>query len=378
MSQWTCPVVEIKQINKHPNADKLEVITVDGTVCLAQIGQWKVGDRAILVPIDSVVPLSRPEFDFLKKDNTGRTEARIKAKRLRGVFSDGLLVPIPATPWYKLKPGLGKDAAKLLGARKFEEDEIPVDHANTVRRWVMIRVYAFLRLFGYHSKRPNAGRLPPPRHRYPNGDERKAYDLDHYKKFKSALEGKEVVISEKVHGSHCTLHWEGDRCLVGSRNLVYGIAADNVYAGAARKYGLPDKMARYPDLVLHGEVLGVQDLTYGHSKAYPGFVAFDLYHIKERRFLDFGQFSAICTELGIPMVPVLYTGPYNPDTIEGLVNPPENVKQKKPLLSAYDEKTLREGVVVKPVVETRERFGRVSLKFVSEAYLLRANGTEHH
>ena len=56
-------VVRIKEVLKHPNADKLEIYPIDGTdyQYIGPIGQFKVGDLAAYIQPDSVVP-DKPEY----------------------------------------------------------------------------------------------------------------------------------------------------------------------------------------------------------------------------------------------------------------------------------------------------------------------------
>jgi hypothetical protein len=69
------------------------------------------------------------------------------------------------------------------------------------------------------------------------------------------------------------------------------------------------------------------------------------------------------------MVPVVYEGPYNYDTLTALA-------QGKTTLKTGD---ILEGLVVKPVKERYDpAAGRVQFKFISEDYLLRKGGTELH
>ena len=735
---WECKVVKIESVAKHPNADKLGIVEVEGTVCLVNLADTKEGDLRVLVPLESMVPLSNPVFKFLEKGNTGKEYARIKAVRLRGIFSDGILVPVPEVKWYQRKPKVGQNVADLLGAYKFEEGEDAPDRSklNAVRRFFAKWVYFVLRYFGlYRAERHTKG--PMPVFKFSNGRQKSTYELEKFAKCKAVLEGKEVVVTEKLHGclegstyinmadgtrkcikdisvgdvvlgtdvngkvipskvthkfnngktnkwlkikvstktrgapyfeikctpehrfynpetkeyvnaydlkvndpvviyrknptlpylqkqiltgmllgdasltwyeneergwfvqfghaetdagymdwierglgdwfiksqpavsgfgtnmlrgrsaisqlinenfgkfikngikvvpkdiaavldpialafwymddgslshvagqedrasfatcgfsetdckvlinalksrynidatfsdhidrgakrnrihlnsvnaekfwllvapylpsamqrklperyrhgfgwmptigiegfqsrmtdsivcsiedasarksstkwdietethnyfaknvlvhnSNVSCFWDGGIPHAASRNLVKGPGDESVYSLVAKKYGLFDKMSKYPGLVLYGEVLGVQDLKYGHTSQDPGFVAFDLYDIKTGEFLNYDDFAAICKELDIPTAPVLYRGPFDEAKIGELVN---SGNPKKPLMSVYDPKTLKEGVVVKPVQETRARFGRVALKWVSEHYLERKNGTEYH
>ena len=79
----------------------------------------------------------------------------------------------------------------------------------------------------------------------------------------------------------------------------------------------------------------------------------------------------ICKELDIDTVPVLYSGPYSKEVVDELTNGKETVSGK--------ELHMREGIVIRPFNERRDDdIGRVILKSVSDAYLLRKGGTEHN
>lgn len=373
MSKWSCPVVAIPTIEKHPNADALEVITVEGTVCLAKIGDFKVGDLAVLVPIDSVVPTDKPVFAFLKKANNQESTARIRAIRLRGIFSDGLLVPLPPRKWWQRKWKFGQDASKALGVIKYEEEPIEVQTGlNRLRRFIKKWTYLGLRKLGFKIK-DRGIRGPKPVHYLSTGQATPVYDLDKYAKYRNLLEGQDVVVTEKLHGMNCRIIADQEDLLVGSHHIVG--TGDPVFHKTVEKYDLKAKMAKLPGFILFGEVLGTQDLKYGFTTDDPGFAAFDLYEIATKRYLKWEDFLFHCNQLSIPVVPQVYRGAFMPTTVEQLVN---GDNPKKPLLSLLDNKTLREGVVVKLCDEAPDARNRVGLKFVSEAYLLRSNGTEKH
>src|SRR5574342_61778 len=95
-SDFNVEVVRITEVKAHPNADRLEQYeTTAGYPVLDTKGKYKVGDLAVYVPVDAVVPLSNPAFAFLKS-KPDQVTARIGARRLRGIYSEGLLVPMDA------------------------------------------------------------------------------------------------------------------------------------------------------------------------------------------------------------------------------------------------------------------------------------------
>ena len=91
MSNSTHDVVVVKlgPPEVHPNADRLEIHRIfDAYRCVSQKGLYKEGDLVAYIPPDNVVP-DTEDFAWLEG------KRRIKAKKLRGVISYGLLHPAP-------------------------------------------------------------------------------------------------------------------------------------------------------------------------------------------------------------------------------------------------------------------------------------------
>lgn len=121
-------------------------------------------------------------------------------------------------------------------------------------------------------------------------------------------------------------------------------------------------------VILFGEVFGskVQSLNYGQTGA-GGFRVFDL--LVDGKYQDAAEFEALCSEHGVPIVPVLYCGPYHLATVKTL-------SEGSTTLGADH---IREGVVVKPAVErTDPKVGRVCLKYIGDQYLFAKNVTDSH
>lgn len=81
MSEFHINVVEIGTIEKHPNADTLSITSVDGYPCIIRTGEFTEGDRAVYIPVDSILPKDEPRWEFLAG------HLRVKAKKLRGIFT---------------------------------------------------------------------------------------------------------------------------------------------------------------------------------------------------------------------------------------------------------------------------------------------------
>lgn len=86
--------VRVSNVRKHPYADLLSITDVGGHTTIFETGAFAAGDLAVFVPAGYLVPTCRPEFDWLPFKRGGYH--RVKSKRIRGVISHGLLVPVPA------------------------------------------------------------------------------------------------------------------------------------------------------------------------------------------------------------------------------------------------------------------------------------------
>ena len=103
-----------------PDADAIEVVTVRGWQVVTKIGEVSVGERCVYFEIDSLLPLDDPRFSFLAprgtKEVDGRMCHRLKTARLRGVYSQGLVLAAADFP----ELGSGGDLAERLGVLKYE------------------------------------------------------------------------------------------------------------------------------------------------------------------------------------------------------------------------------------------------------------------
>ena len=82
-------------------------------------------------------------------------------------------------------------------------------------------------------------------------------------------------------------------------------------------------------------------------------------------FVDDEALDKICDLFGVPRVPVVYRGPFSKEIMLQYTNYCK---------SELDQGQMREGIVIKPVIERRDAsLGRVVLKSINEEYLLRKN-----
>lgn len=321
-SEARVQVIKIDEIEKHGNADSLGIVTVHGgyPVCV-RLSDWRPGMLAAYIPVDSVVDLTRPEFNFLDK-------GRIKAKRLRGVFSMGLLIPAPDGSQE------GDDVTDLLGVQHWDP-ELNNPGGNS----------------GEDEAAPKGWLFPT------------YTDIEPFRRHKHELNlGESVIVTEKIHGANARFAWDGERLWVGSRTRIKRQHEDNMWWRIAERMKIAEAISAYPYHVFFGEVFGqVQDLRYGVEGA--TFRVFDVFNGNTGRYLNSSDAREAANDCGLPWVPVLYEGPWDPERVNEWAEGQSKLAEH-----------VREGFVVKPIVERVSHMGRVILKMHGEGYLTRKGG----
>src|SRR5574344_901196 len=80
-------VVGIDEIKPIPNYDRVEHARVGGWWVIVRKDQFKVGDLAIYIEVDSKVPADNPAFTFLEQRHF-----KVKTLKMCKVISQGLLM----------------------------------------------------------------------------------------------------------------------------------------------------------------------------------------------------------------------------------------------------------------------------------------------
>lgn len=376
-------------LEKHPDADKLSVVRVYNFACVVNTADWQGVTRAVYVQPDSVMP-DKPEYRFLKETSNLRKERetlraameaehesdlarldydekiraleakidsntkylRITVKKLRGVISMGMLLPIPEN----LNPAaieIGDDLAEAMGITHYEPptmDEI-------------------------EGSRKHAGddvASPPPMIYAPK------YDVESIYKFADCFEaGEPVYVSEKLDGQNAryvsTLGAPYKETTPGGQILT---AEDYTFHAGSRtewkkKEGgsnwwrvveqnpwIEEWMITNPERVMYGEVFGwVAPLRYGAKQGQLFFRVFDI--LDGTSYVDSDQFiSELPEDRRTPSFGIM---PFDFEKLQALADGQSLIKGAN---------HMREGIVVKPVKERNHlKLGRVMLKMVSNAYL---------
>ncbi|MGW2644391.1 RNA ligase (ATP) [Streptomyces sp. NPDC001393] len=346
---------EVLTVHEHPNADALELAQVGLYRAVVAKGAYRTGEAAVYIPEQSVLPTGLIEELGLTGRLAGGEANRVKAVRLRGELSQGIVCRPKALADVDLARAAaeGTDFAERLGITKWMPPIPPtmngeVESAPELLPWVDIE---------------NIQRYP---------------DI--------FTPGEPVVLTEKLHGSACLLTYIADEGRVhvsskgfGAKSLALKEDPRNLYWRAIRGHGVAEAAARLAERLgarrigIFGEVYGagVQDLSYGADgrRDTLGYAAFDVSADVDGtvRWLD----AAELLEGELPVVPRLYAGPYDIARVLEFASGRETVSGRG--------LHLREGVVIRPAVERYSPVtgGRAIAKAVSPAYLTRKGGTEY-
>jgi RNA ligase (TIGR02306 family) len=376
MSDWQPQVVRIEKVEKHPDADALDIATVLGDYpVIVKRNEYQEGDLAGYIPIDSIVP-DVDMFYFLcpkayekYEDEAGQIQQRqlgskypvgsvpekyriIKAKKLRGRYSQGMLVHM--APWITAvshngetisnMPEIGGSIVDLIGLKKWEEqEEDNIPNAKKSR--------------GANAESPPKGWSIP------------YYDVDGLRKYVDCLlPDEEIVLTEKVHGSNAAFCHDGERLWVKSRNFYKKMDEDDPWWDIAIRYDLVNKLAKFPNMVFFGEMYGSvkgfrYDCVIESGAMHTKIRFFDIWDVKQMKYLDYDPFVAMVQESGLDLMPELYRG----------------VWQGKDTMYPYAEgmttlggKHIREGFVLRTAKERYESRldSRMQVKLVGEGYNL--------
>jgi len=360
MTEWVPQVVKIEKVEMHPNADALDICTVLGDYpVITKRNEYKINDLAGYIPIDSIVPDTEMFYFLCPKayekyeDENGQIQNRqlgpkyllgqvpekyriIKAKKIRDIYSMGMLISASDLE-------LGQSIIDLIGLKKWEQEE--EDNLPSVKTK------------GKNAEKPPVGWSIP------------YYDLESVRKYFPCIENEQdVILTEKIHGSNAGYCYDGTKLVVKSRNFYKKFDPEDMWADAAIRYKLEEKLSKYPMMVFFAECAGqVKGFRYDaqveNGRLLTKLFFFDIWDVKAQRFLDYDYFSSIIDELELEATPLIYRGPcLSKEEMYALA-------ERK---TAIGGKHIAEGWVLSLGKERYEPRlnSRLKLKYVSQQYTL--------
>jgi RNA ligase (TIGR02306 family) len=216
----------ITDLIDHRNADRLSIAKVLGWQSIVKKNEFNKGDKIVFVVIDTILP-NAPWSEFLMDKNNPEKPIRLRTVKLRGEYSQGLVLPLSVLPenvqgWHE-----GADVGGALGIKKYEK-EIPAQLSG-------IALGAFPTYICAQTDEDNG--------------------LSNPELVNEVLSNKWITVTQKLDGSSCTIIIEDAKIKsVCSRRLELKETEDNSFWKVARKLDLSIcGRGRY---VIQGELMG--------------------------------------------------------------------------------------------------------------------------
>lgn len=313
-----CYIALINEIKPIEGADNIEQVVVGGWNCIAQKNTYKVNDFVIVATTDAVIPVELS--DAMNVTNYLRKGQRVRTVKLRGVYSECLLIPMK----FNKQPlgdnySEGKDMMEIMGIFKYEPPVKQIQLASGKK----IR---------YHEN-PNF-------HVY--------YKFPNLKNVKGMFTEEDIVeITRKIHGTNArygivkknklsfwdkvkkflrmTDQWGEYEYVYGSHNVEkgsdsQGFYSTDVWRSIAEDYRIKDQLWKFvldnfdsPEelgsgVMLYGEVYGpgIQK-NYDYGLENLELVVFDM-TVDNKYLPTYATKGFIKEDFDLPYVDVLYEG----------------------------------------------------------------------
>jgi RNA ligase (TIGR02306 family) len=351
-----CFVATINEIKAIPNADNIEQVIVGGWNAITKKGEFKEGDLTVIATTDAIIPEAFSEkmgvTSYLRKGG------RVRTVKLRGVYSECLIIPTKYIPRYGDRYQDGDDMMEKFGIVKYEPPVKQIQLASGRKiKW------RDNQNFHIYYKFPNlknvAGmfteedfvqitrKIHGTNARYGIVKKGKLSFWDKVKKFFRFAD--KWIDYEYIYGSH--------NCEKGSDSQ--GFYSTDVWRTIAEKYSIKEKLWEYVKLynpeiigegfILYGEIYGAgiqKNYEYGLKEI--EFVGFDIKENGEYQGTVRTEYC-IAVTLGLSHVEVLYKGKWNQEIQDSFV------------FNNFIEgtKVPHEGIVIKHITGDRKKVAKV-------------------
>ena len=350
-----CYVATIKEVRAIPNADNIELVIAGGWNAITKKGEFKEGDLTVIATTDAVIPEAFSEkmgvTSYLRKGG------RVRTVKLRGVYSECLIIPTKYIPGYGDRYQDGDDMMEKFGIVKYEPPVKQIQLASGRKiKW------RDNQNFHIYYKFPNlknvdgmfteedlveiTRKVHGTNARYGIVKKSKLSFLDKVKKFFRLAD--KWIDYEYIYGSH--------NCEKGSDSQ--GFYSTDVWRTVAEKYNIKEKLWSYiknrnveigEGIILYGEIYGAGiQKNYDYGLTDIEFAGFDV-KLKGEYVSTYDAWVLIENHLKLPYVEVLHYGDWTQEI------------QDKFTFNNFIEgtKVPHEGIVIKHYTGERQKVAKV-------------------
>lgn len=306
-------IEEIKQIKPIDGADKIELASINGWDIVVKKDEYKKEDICIYVCIDTLVDPSFEAFSFLKDKNNSEQWARIKTIKLKGVFSQGLIISTNYLP-KNINFNIGDDVSSYLPIKKYEKLDVLVANGTTT-----------------HFE-------PFPTSIIPITDED---NLKTNIKVMEELRNKSVNITLKMDGSSMTVINKNGQFIVCSRRLILDEGA--VMYQYTNKEHFKNKLENM-NIAIQGEFCGPKINKNQMGLNIYKYYVFTIKNLDTNNYLSYDEMVDICKKLSLDYVPLITKMVITNETIDDL----QKLANEVTYNLQNNKKVPGEGIVIRP------------------------------
>lgn len=353
----------IEELIPIKGADFIETAKVLGWYCVVKKGEFEVGDKCVYFEIDSILP-PEPCFEFMKD-----RKYRVKTIKLRKQISQGLALSFDTLGFTSKEHSVGIDLTEYLGVTKHDpegdkERALVAQGKGKKKPW-WTRWYYGMKLWNYLN--PRRGGWPE---WIPKTDETRVQNMQNVAK---AVEGRYLYYTEKIDGQSLTIYCNLEERTgimskgstgVCSRNIHYPKQVSNNWWNWTAETCALETLEYY--CRAEGKSLAIQFELFGEGiqgnkyelegrMAY----AFNVWDIKEQRYLKLFEKIDVLNVCGFTMVPVLVLMGFE-RTQEGFLKVAEGMS------IVPNSECEREGIVVRDYSDDSFSFKAISNKWLLE------------
>jgi len=355
-------VSRINEIKEIQGADNIELGVIGGWNCIIKKGEYNVDDLVVVATTDAVIPVKIS--DAMNVTNYLRKGQRVRTVKLRGVYSECLIIPLKyaceAAKHANTKWDEGEDMMEVLGITKWEPPVTQIQLASGKK----VR-YQNNPAFTVYYKFPNlknvkgmfndgdlvqiTRKLHGTNARYGIVKKLKLSFWDKVKKFFGLAD--EWIDYEYVYGSHN----------VEKGSDSQGFYSTDVWREMADKYQIKDRLWHMIKVIGSAQDVGSGIIIYGEIYG-PGIQKNYDYKLKELELAMFditinGEYQNIHKVeadsspaiLNVPHVPILFTGAWS-----------QEIQDKYTFNNFIDgTKIPHEGIVIKDWSGERNKVAKV-------------------
>lgn len=315
----------LKQIKE---ADKIELVFIDGWQVVVKKGEFKVNDFCVYFEVDSLIPVGCKEFEFLRSSCYKKSENayRIKTIRLKGEISQGIVFPLSILEnWGKFRKKIGsmdylqtknklfficlyEDLTNLIGVRKYDPqakiERQYKEKANRIKNPILRVIYKHIPFIGKWSKlKASQAGFPSFLHKT---DEVRVQNIPFiFEQFKSVV----CYVTEKLDGQSVTFAIYENKFYVCSRNFQILYDNGQSYWNVAKIYEIKKKLKKLKrNICIQGEIIGSKIQGNKYKRKENEFYIFNAFDIDKQKYYSFDELKILCVMIGIPTVPILRFG----------------------------------------------------------------------